>query len=55
MRSNNVCEALSEIFIHQGMLGCLLAGCDAHIEKCQQNSGTLERDSIKSHPGFSSD
>jgi hypothetical protein len=36
MRSNNVCEARSEVFIHQGMNCCLLAGCDAHIEHGQQ-------------------
>ena len=35
MCSNNVCEARSEAFIHQGMNCCLLGGCDAHIEHGQ--------------------
>jgi hypothetical protein len=32
MRSKILSEARSEVFIHQGMNCCLLAGCDAHIE-----------------------
>jgi hypothetical protein len=35
MRSNNVSGALREVFIHQGMNCCLLAGCDAQIEHGQ--------------------
>jgi hypothetical protein len=35
MRSKILSEARSEVFIHQGMNSCLLAGCDAHIERGQ--------------------
>ncbi len=38
--------------IKTGQDRCLPATCEAHIEKCRQNSGVLDRDSSKSHPAF---